>query len=798
MKETPISRVKSYPELSSKSIQNQNSKVQLSDINRVGEMVCAHINATPTIVEARESSVQSLNIRKGGELGGGSICKEWADSGTGDYRSPSFEVTSANGMSISPIKYHSYRIIEGRIPPSEDDYLPFVRASKDEATTLIITMQDEMSGLEVDLHYCCLHHHDAICRNSVIRNAKNSTVEMSNDDPDKPSCCDNLIETDDMGEILSHLPKMINRCFSSTIDFESSNEPMHLVRLAGSWARERHIVETKLSQGMFSYGSTRGVSSHQHNPFVCITVGAPSEDQGNCIAFSLLYSGNFLCEAELSEMCRLRVNIGINPMGFSWFLSPGESFHSPECLIARSSVGLGGISRTLHRIVLEKIIPDTWCNDHPHIIFNSWEAKYFDVSHRTVLDLAHQAVSVNADLLLLDDGWFGNRDDIGSSIGDWKPNSTKFPNGLKKLVDDVNELGLKFGIWVEPEMVSIDSQLYNDHPDWCLSVPNLVKQVSRKQLVLDLSRSVVREHLFSVLSELLSSCNICFVKWDMNRPLTEVYSTQIDNHSRMCGACQGEIGHRFVLGVYELLTRLIHTFPHVAFQHSASGGGRFDMGMLYFTSEIWCSDNTDALARLKIQYGTSLAYPARCIASHVSAVPNHITGNMTRAKCRVMVAMSASYGYELDLHQCTSVELNLFQECSYKYLNLAPIIRDGDFYRLWDPFKSSFCAWMYVSRDCLRAVCFAFSLNSDHWSNLVPRLILHGLQSDAEYTITEPFPNNLEQQAGNFKIVESDVNQYQLGQEFTKLRGSHLMMAGLPVKFYTLDDSVMFVLDARK
>ena len=284
----------------------------------------------------------------------------------------------------------------------------------------------------------------------------------------------------------------------------------------------------------------------------------------------------------------------------------------------------------------------------------------------------------------------------------------------------------------------------------------------------------------------------------MNRPLTEVYSTQIDNHSRMCGACQGEIGHRFVLGVYELLTRLIHTFPHVAFQHSASGGGRFDMGMLYFTSEIWCSDNTDALARLKIQYGTSLAYPARCIASHVSAVPNHITGNMTRAKCRVMVAMSASYGYELDLHQCTSVELNLFQECSYKYLNLAPIIRDGDFYRLWDPFKSSFCAWMYVSRDCLRAVCFAFSLNSDHWSNLVPRLILHGLQSDAEYTITEPFPNNLEQQAGNFKIVESDVNQYQLGQEFTKLRGSHLMMAGLPVKFYTLDDSVMFVLDARK
>ena len=772
--------------------------VALSDFDVVSATLCAHVNNTPTIEKLCESTITTLNARKGGELGAGSICKEWADVGTGDYRSPSFEVVSANGMSVSPVKYYSHRIVEGRVPSDAHNYLPGVRVGKDEATTLIVTMQDEASGLEVDLHYCCLHRHDAVCRKSVIRNAKSSAVDATRDSSEQ-SCCDDLINTDDMGEVLSHFPKVVNRCFSCTIDFESSSQPMHLVRLVGSWARERSVVETKLSQGMLSYGSIRGVSSHQQNPFACVSIGAPSEDQGDCVAFSLLYSGNFLCEAELSEMGRLRVNIGVNPMGFSWFLSPNESFHSPECLIVKSSVGLGGVSRALHRIVSDNIMPNNWCDSRPPIIFNSWEARYFDVSHRSVLDLARQALSVNADLLILDDGWFGSRYDDSSSIGDWRPNRLKFPYGLKRLVEDVNDLGLKFGIWIEPEMVSIDSQLYKDHPDWCLSVPNLAKQVSRKQLVLDLSRSIVRDHLFDVLSGLFSSCNIRYVKWDMNRPLTEVYSSQLDDgHSRMCGVCQGEIGHRFVLGLYELLSRLIKAFPYIAYQHSASGGGRFDLGMLYFSSEIWCSDNTDALARLKIQYGTSLAYPARCIASHISAVPNHITGNMTRAKSRVMVAMSGSFGYELDLSQCADAEIQLFKESSYKYLNLAPVIRDGDLYRLWDPFKSSFCAWMFVSRDRLRGVCFAFSLNSDHWSNLVPRLTLRGLRKDAEYMITEPFPNNLKQQAGNFKIIESDVRQYQLGQEVTKLRGSHLMMAGLPVKFYTLDDSVMFVLDARE
>ena len=377
---------KEIAQLQSHRVAANNHNKSLSDINKVGALLCAHINNTPTIEKSREAKVTTLNARKGGELGTGSICKEWADVGTGDYRSPSFEVVSANGMSMSPVKYLSHRIIAGRVAPEAHNYLPGVRVDDNDATTLIITMQDAISGLEVDLHYCCLHHHDAICRKSVIRNAKSSTVDMTRDFL-KPSCCDDLIDTNDMGEVLSHLPKIINRCFSSTIDFESSNQPMHLVRLAGSWARERYIVETKLSQGMLSYGSIRGVSSHQQNPFACVCVGAPSEDQGDCVAFSLLYSGNFLCEAELSEMGRLRINVGINPMGFSWFLSPGESFHSPECLIVRSSVGLGGISRALHRVVIKEIMPDNWCSSHPAIIFNSWEARYFDVSHRAVINL---------------------------------------------------------------------------------------------------------------------------------------------------------------------------------------------------------------------------------------------------------------------------------------------------------------------------------------------------------------------------------------------------------------------------
>ena len=554
-------------------------------------------------------------------------------------------------------------------------------------------------------------------------------------------------------------------------------------------------METKLAHGMQTFGSARGVSSHQQNPFAVITAGPPSENDGEVKAFSLVYSGNFIVEAELSEMGRLRFNMGINPMGFLWHMHLGECFNSPEVLMVRSSEGLGGISRELHRITLDKVIPPNWSDSKPPIILNSWEAKYFDVTHDNIVQMALDMLKINADLLVLDDGWFGNRNDDTSSLGDWEPNLTKFPFGMKKLAEDINGYGVKFGLWVEPEMVSTKSDLYREHPDWCLHVPGLAKQIGRNQLVLDLSRHEVREYLHTCLHKLLASANIVYVKWDMNRPLTEVFSqrglSSVDGNSQVW---QSETSHRFVLGMYELMTRLRSAFPHVLFEHCASGGGRFDLGMLYFSPQIWTSDNTDAIARMRIQYGTSLAYPARCIGAHVSEIPNHITGNTTRAKTRAMVAMCGTFGYELDLSISKPKEILMYRDFSYVYLQIAPIIRGGALYRLWNPFKVNFASWMYVSKDKKEAVVFCFSLNSDHWSNLVPRLMLRGLDPKIEYEVTEPLPNNIAQQAGNFKIVEMETSIYQLGYDSVTLSGDHLMNAGLPVKFYTLDDSVMFVI----
>lgn len=392
-----------------------------------------------------------------------------------------------------------------------------------------------------------------------------------------------------------------------------------------------------------------------------------------------MYSGNFIFEAELSEMGRLRLNMGIHPMGFAWHLDAGASFSTPEALMVRSPDGLGGLSRLMHRIILDKFVPKNWSDSIPPIVFNSWEAMYFDVEHTAVVDMAFEATKIGANLIVLDDGWFGVRDDINSSLGDWTPHKSKFPLGLRQLTDEINSFGLKFGIWIEPEMVSENSKLYSLHPDWCLQIPGRSRQIGRNQLVLDLSRRRVRDYIFATLSKLLSSGNIEYVKWDMNRPLTEVFS-QLEGSTEVW---QAEISHRYVLGIYDLLTRLRLKFPDILFEHCASGGGRFDLGMLYFGSQIWCSDNTDAIARMKIQYGTSLAYPARCIGAHITGVPNHITGNTTRSKTRALVAMCGTFGYELNLANATMKETFLFREYSEVYLTVASIIRYGDLYRLW-------------------------------------------------------------------------------------------------------------------
>lgn len=485
---------------------------------------------------------------------------------------------------------------------------------------------------------------------------------------------------------------------------------------------------------------------------LAITLGQPSETSGEVKGFSFVYSGNFLVEAEVTEMGRLRFNMGIHPMGMQWYLKQGGVFNTPEVIMVRSAEGLGGMSRTFHRLMLEKLIQRNWSDADPPILLNSWEAKYFHVNHQNIIELARQASKIGVDMIVLDDGWFGNRSDDKSGLGDWFVNLEKFPYGLKPMVDEINAMGLKFGLWFEPEMVSEQSMLFTSHPDWYLHVPNRPRQLGRNQMVLDLSRQDVRDYIFQTISSVLHSANIEYVKWDMNRPLTEVYS--------LAAGCeevwQSEISHRYVLGLYDLQRRFIEEFPHILLENCASGGGRYDPGMLYFSPQIWSSDNTDALVRMRIQYGTSYVFPARTAGSHVSTVPNHLTGNVTRLRTRGFVAMSGTFGYELDMANATPAEMLVYQKQVEFYRLINPIVRWGDLYRLWNPFKLPFAAWMYVSRDKTEAVVFAFSMNSDHWSTIVPRLMLQGLDATFEYEVTEPTPNNLTQSSGNFLIIETE------------------------------------------
>jgi len=729
--------------------------------------------------------------RQIGKLGKGLLCSEYTDHGTGDFRSPSFLVVdNYNGSAISPLRYRRHKIYRGKLPMP--DSMPSVRClDEKEASTLVVTMVDAGSGLEVDLIYVAMHDYDVITRRAVFRN---NDKRPHDSDPFSASSS---------GYSSLGSSKVIQKASSLTIDFEASSSPFHCVQLSGSWARERYVIETKLNHGMHSFGSTRGVSSHQHNPFAAITIGPPCETDGEVKGFSLIYSGNFLAEAEITEMGRLRFNLGLHPMGMQWFLKSqhqagdvndsSNSFSTPEAVLVRSGQGLGGMSRTFHRLILERVIPSNWSDSHPPVLLNTWEAKYFHINHANVLDLAKHAASVGVDMIVLDDGWFGERNTDTVGLGDWFVDSEKFPYGLKALVDEINQLGggMKFGLWFEPEMVSEQSLLYTMHPDWYLHVPNRPRQIGRNQMVLDFSRQDVRDYLFTMMSAVLNAANIEYIKWDMNRPLTEVYSLAAGT-SDVCW--QSEISHRYVLGLYDLQRRITEAFPHVLLENCASGGGRFDLGMLYYCSQIWTSDNTDSLVRVRIQYGTSLAYPARVIGSHISTVPNHITGNTARLRTRGFVAMCGTFGFELDMTIATPVERLIYQKQIEFYRAVAPIIRYGDLYRLWDPFRQSAAAWMYVTRDKKQAIVFVFCINSDHWSSVVPRLFLQGLESEAEYEVSEPAPNNLTQASGSLMLIESEVPVYQLGHSTVTLTGDILMHAGLPVRFYSSDDSSVFLL----
>ncbi|TYA15639.1 alpha-galactosidase [Paenibacillus faecis] len=632
-------------------------------------------------------------INLSGNLALDRLPQEYPQYGSGDFRHPAYQVRLEDGSRITELKYQGHRIFGGK-PKLEG--LPAVYAeSEEEAETLELELRDEYSGLTVYLNYTVFQHADAVTRSARLVNSGTG-------------------------------PLGVMRALSASVDLPRSD--LDMIYLAGTWAREGHLERRPLGSGGTVIESRRGVSGHQLNPFVALAEPGAGEEHGEVYSMSLVYSGSFAAQAEVDPFRSTRLSIGLNPFDFHWVLKPGEAFQTPEAVMVYSPAGLGAMSRTYHRLYRTRLSRGVHRDRERPILVNNWEGTYFDFTTEKIVSIAKAGAELGIELFVLDDGWFGKRDNDRSSLGDWTPDLRKLPGGLTDLADQVKALDMQFGLWVEPEMISPDSELYRQHPDWCLHVEGRRRTEARWQLVLDYSRADVREYIYQTLSGIFSTVPVSYIKWDMNRYLTEIGSVQSPPEQ------QAEIAHRYVLGLYELLERLTSEFPHILFENCSSGGGRFDPGMMYYMPQTWTSDNTDAVERLKIQYGTSLVYPVSSIGAHVSAVPNHQVGRMTPLKMRGDVAMSGNFGYELDLTQFTDEEKEIVKEQVRVYKEIRSLVQQGDLYRLLSPFEGGESAWMFVSADRKEALAFYFRVLAEP-NAPERRLRLQGLHPDYDYRI---------------------------------------------------------------
>lgn len=620
--------------------------------------------------------------------------QEYPAYGHTDYRSPAIHLEWPDGSRISDLRYDSHRILKGKPVLAG---LPATYAeSESEAETLEITLKDSLYPVLVTLRYTVFADTDILARSVEIQNRTDAAVK-------------------------------ILKAASLNIDFRDTD--FQLLHLSGTWGRERQVVRKDLAEGSCSIESRRGASSHQHNPFLALLRPGASETSGEVYAVNLVYSGNFLAQAEVDGFDNTRVSIGINPFEFTWLLEPGESFQAPEAVMAYSPSGLGELSRGLHRLYRSRLCRGKHRDLERPILINNWEATYFDFDEASIVGIARNASPLGIELMVLDDGWFGKRNNDQSSLGDWQVDQVKLPNGLEGLAAKINALGLKFGLWVEPEMVSPDSDLYREHPDWCLHVPGRNRSESRNQLVLDLSRTDVQEYIIVAMSRILDNRSVSYIKWDMNRNMTEVGSAALGPNQ------QKEVFHRYILGLYRVLETIVTRYPDVLFESCSGGGGRFDPGMLYYMPQTWTSDNTDAIARLKIQQGTSIAYPASSMGSHVSAVPNHQVNRITSLKMRGDVAMSANLGYELDLRQQSEAERAEMKAQVDYYKSIRHLVQFGNLYRLLDAFASNEASWMYVSDHADEAIAFYYRVLGQAQEKF-QNLRLQGLDPQADY-VTE-------------------------------------------------------------
>lgn len=654
--------------------------------------------------------------------------QEYPSLGTGDFRNYALNIENADGSQCCNPVYITHEIAAGKYTLKG---LPFVRAEENEAETLKIILEDPVTKVELHLLYGVLEKEDIITRSVIIKNAGKA-------------------------------PVTVKKAQSACLDFLHGD--YDLIKFYGRHAMERNMERMPVSHESTRIGSRRGTSSHQYNPGVILAGKNTNEDSGSCYGMLFVYSGNFLVEAEKDQYDQTRIQMGLTDELFAYPLEAGAEFIAPEVILSYTNKGLSRLSQQYHHCIMNHICQGKYVHANRPVLINSWEAAYFDFTGDTIVELAKEAKALGIDMVVMDDGWFGKRNDDNSSLGDWYVNEEKLGGTLTKLIERVNAEGVKFGIWIEPEMVSEDSDLYREHPEWAITIPGRKPVRSRNQLVLDFSRKEVRDEIFKRICAVLDQGNVEYIKWDMNRSLADIYAPNVT--------------YDYVLGVYDFLEKLTNRYPDILIEGCSGGGGRFDAGMLYYTPQIWCSDNTDAINRTRIQYGTSFFYPVAAMGSHVSAVPNHQTGRVTSMHTRGVAAMSGTFGYELNPALLNAKEKAEIRAQLAQYREYQELIREGDYYRLSNPFQDNFAAWMVVSDDSSKALVSVIRLTAE--ANLPAAYVtLKGMEEDAFYrekTTGKVYPGAALMEAGI--LLPATVSEYEAYQiELERADNSMIMFS---------------------
>ena len=640
--------------------------------------------------------------------------QEYPSLGTGDFRNYALNIENADGSQCCNPVYITHEIAAGKYTLKG---LPFVRAEENEAETLKIILEDPVTKVELHLLYGVLEKEDIITRSVIIKNAGKA-------------------------------PVTVKKAQSACLDFLHGD--YDLIKFYGRHAMERNMERMPVSHESTRIGSRRGTSSHQYNPGVILAGKNTNEDSGSCYGMLFVYSGNFLVEAEKDQYDQTRIQMGLTDELFAYPLEAGAEFIAPEVILSYTNKGLSRLSQQYHHCIMNHICQGKYVHANRPVLINSWEAAYFDFTGDTIVELAKEAKALGIDMVVMDDGWFGKRNDDNSSLGDWYVNEEKLGGTLTKLIERVNAEGVKFGIWIEPEMVSEDSDLYREHPEWAITIPGRKPVRSRNQLVLDFSRKEVRDEVFKRICAVLYQGNVEYIKWDMNRSLADIYAPNVT--------------YDYVLGVYDFLEKLTNRYPDILIEGCSGGGGRFDAGMLYYAPQIWCSDNTDAINRTRIQYGTSFFYPVAAMGSHVSAVPNHQTGRVTSMHTRGVAAMSGTFGYELNPALLNAKEKAEIRAQLAQYREYQELIREGDYYRLSNPFQDNFAAWMVVSDDRSKALVSVIRLTAEA-NPPAAYVTLKGMEEDAFYrekTTGKVYPGAALMEAGI--LLPAAVSEYEAYQ----------------------------------